>query len=150
TLQHDLQNGMPASSLKLLDASTGQEVRDLPLAKDIPGTAGPAVFSPDGSKLAFVDADGAVKVVETDTGKEGSRMMQDPKAPRGRLGQMSLAFSRDGRALFVRPVTSPRVRVWEVATGKELPQLGPEPAQQTYRLFPGGSTASRLMLSPDG
>src|SRR5262249_20229087 len=83
-LQQDFQQGMPAFSLKLFDPSTGQEVRAIPLAKDTPGTAGPAVFSPDGSKLAFVDADGAIKVVETDTGKEVSRMMQGPKDAPGR------------------------------------------------------------------
>jgi WD40 repeat protein len=148
--QSEIVNGQLVSSLKLWDANAGQELRTLAVSKNN-ATVQTAVFSPDGDQLALVHSTGAVTVVQTATGNEVAKFMDGDKLPPGRAGPtVSVVFSRDGKSLFTRSVSSPRVRQWSIETGKELRQLGIEPANQTYRAFFGGGGVSSLMFSPNG
>jgi WD40 repeat protein len=77
-------------SLSLFDASTGREVREMPVAR----TAGGAVaFSPDGLRMVAGSSDG--RIFEYDLA-DGS-LMRTLRGHSGRI--LALAYAADGRAL---------------------------------------------------
>jgi WD40 repeat protein len=125
----DLEDNVLKSSIKLWDPATGKEVHSLPLAR-----AGrlfnSAVFSPDSSMLAFVDTDGATKLVDTAAGRV-VKTMQSGKMLLARQGSgSSLVFAPDGKSLFQRDVNSEILREWNVATGAEVRQLTAGPTER--------------------
>jgi WD40 repeat protein len=132
----------------LCDAETGQELRNLP-APD--GGVLTLAFSPDGKTLSARSRNQRVRLWESATGKELRQLAEavtaQPSFGRGFAlvgGPPSfppesrvVAFSQDGTRLTAASGNS--VRVWETATGKELP-------------LPGGHrrAPTALALSADG
>jgi RNA polymerase sigma factor (sigma-70 family) len=129
-------------TLTVSDAATGKEQCAIKGA----GQGGVELtFSPDGKTLAvsrFQDA--VVHLYDLATGKEG-RVLGDPDKAGPVAGPgavITLAaprpvFSPDGRLLAAR--AGERCRVWEVATGRELPQVEP----------PKDSQVAGIAFTPD-
>jgi WD40 repeat protein len=124
-------------SLHLMDCATGKDVRAFDM-----GPAGPArnfqtrvqrlALSPDGKLLAYGGWDRDVSVCSVETGKVVTHFgMQNPAVG-------ALAFSPNGRFLAVG--TYPGVRVFGLASGKELRLLETQP----------GTTSTALAWAPDG
>jgi WD40 repeat protein len=133
------------NTVHLCEAESGKEVRQV---KGPEGGIQALVFSPDGKTLAVRGRGQRVRLYETETGKE-QRKLGDP-APDRRGGGLAallpgvsapearaVAISPDGKQ--VAAAAGSTVRVWETATGKELPLL------EGHRRAP-----SAVVLSPDG
>jgi RNA polymerase sigma factor (sigma-70 family) len=94
-----------------------------------------AAFSPDGRTFAAGCYDQTPTLADTATGMvirrcEGKRGLVD-----------SLVFTADGKRLLSSGWIDTAIRLWDPATGKELPRLGE---------LPKGGGARCLALSPDG
>jgi WD40 repeat protein len=111
----------------LCEADTGKEIRQL----KAPGGIRGLVFAPDGKTLAVQGRNRRVRLWETATGKE-LYQRGDAEQPAESDGVFfisgfagpetrALAFSPDGKQ-FASAAGS-TVRLWETATGKELPLL---------------------------
>jgi WD40 repeat protein len=86
-------------------------------------------FSPDGKLLALMNTYGAIRLVETASGKERHAV--------GPNGIRALAFSPDGKLLALADPTT--CSLWDTATGQEL------------RSFPEAHSAiGSLAFAPDG
>jgi WD40 repeat protein len=106
---------------------TGKEVRQL----KAPGGVFALLFAPDGKTLAVRGRNRVVRLWETETGNEIRQLGEAMTAQRGGgfvfLGAISrpetraLAISRDGKQIAAGSGST--VRLWETATGKELPLL---------------------------
>jgi WD40 repeat protein/serine/threonine protein kinase len=101
--------------VKVWDASTGQQLLDLP---GYTNGGGSAAFSPDG-RLAVASSDGTVKVWDTSTG-------QPLLSLQGHTGWVpslafigGVAYSPDGRRLAAASQDR-TVRVWDARTGQQL------------------------------
>jgi WD40 repeat protein len=102
---------------------------------------GSVALSPDG-KYAAVEggpARGRVRLAETTSGKVVRELEGVQAAGEGRL-----AFSEDGHLLAACSALDGTVRVWDVASGKDLKQLTGEQGQ------PGGFGGVNLTFSPHG
>ncbi len=95
-----------------------------------------AEFSADGKLLASVTFDGGIQVREAATGKELHRFA-GPRAD----ANASVAFSPDGKSLAVgcSDRTAGSLRLWDLATGKDVPLL-----------TSGKNELHSLAFSPDG
>jgi WD40 repeat protein len=122
------------------EAATGKETGQVRLPEGTPG----AVVSPDGKRLAVPAADGTLRVVDAATGKEQCLV-------KGFGPGVELTFSPDGRTLAVSRYSDAVVRLYDLATGRELRALGsPGKAGPLAR---GGTltlAAPRPTFSPDG
>ena len=118
-------------SLKIVDPSTGKELRSLFQQERPPGFGGggttgstgsiqpivlrSAVFSPDSKTLAFSTTDSVITFVEAATGKEIRKLNVEPRS-----AKVALLFSKDGKKLF-RHLSdyqvSPIVQEWDVDSG---------------------------------
>ena len=99
-------------SVRLWDAATGRELRSLEV-NDVAKAR--VAFAPDGQSLAYGDWEGAVVVWDLGRGAEARRF------PAGRQPVESLAFAPDGRSLLSGTRFDGSVRLWDPATGQELP-----------------------------
>jgi WD40 repeat protein len=137
-----VENNMVVRALNIWDTSTWEVAVTIPVAG---GAITAVAFAPDTGNLAFIDGDGATRLIETTTGKV-IRTMEGPKQPGGRLGM--LAFSADGKSLYQRSPNALQVREWTVATGAETRQLGPDPRERRT----GGTAAglASMTVAPDG
>jgi RNA polymerase sigma factor (sigma-70 family) len=102
-----------AGEVKLLDATTGKQVLQLPGQQ---GTAMSVAFTRDGSRLAVGHADGKIHLWGLPKGK-AIRVLEGHQG-----GVQSLAFTPDGSNL-VSGGKDNLLRLWEVETGKELYRL---------------------------
>jgi WD40 repeat protein/tRNA A-37 threonylcarbamoyl transferase component Bud32 len=124
-----LASGGKDRSIRVWDATRGQEVH--PLNAESPRRG--LVLSPDGRRIGYAFATGAgpapntlaVKVCEVQTGRPiltRTGLGAFRQFSRGRdMLVVPMAFSPDG-ARFAA-ATDKRVRMWDLATGRELPAL---------------------------
>jgi RNA polymerase sigma factor (sigma-70 family) len=113
--------------LRLWDPATAKQLREIPARR---GWGGALAVSPDGNTLAA----GGAKIALWDVAS-GDKVREWPGHP---TGTYHVAWSPDGMLLASTSWNNDPVRLWDVATGKELRQL----AQ------PGN--ASSVAFSPDG
>jgi hypothetical protein len=109
--------------VRVWDTATGKE------RTQFGGTRGAVALAPDGKTLAAAAApdDDTLLVLDVTTGKELWQM----QLPRG---CRTVTFSPDGRTLFAAGFRGP-IRVWDAATGKNLPPLGKEEEDITRLAF---------------
>jgi WD40 repeat protein len=108
------------SALFFLDGPTLREQVRIPIAVDgdiFSGHRFPVVLSPDGTLVAFQESKGAIHLVDPREPK-AVRTLRCPGWVSG-----SLAFSADGKTLYVTGYKSAGLRVWNVQTGKEIAPL---------------------------
>jgi RNA polymerase sigma factor (sigma-70 family) len=96
--------------LRLYDAATGKEVRQVPLPGK--GFTWWLTFSPDGKLIMPVDTEG-ISLLDAGTGRE-LRRLAGPRTGR----QRAACFSPDGRLLA--STGGDCIHLWDAATGKEL------------------------------
>ncbi len=122
--------------VRFWDLTTGEPVANRPTLKEN-GWALNAVYSPDGTQLAVGRDSGVVQLWDLTTGKERFRLQKHQDRVAG------LAFSPDGNRLATAAERDAHVRIWDVATGRELLELaiGENPLARG----PGP-----LAFSPDG
>ena len=116
--------------LKRWNFSTGEELNDL----EIPGGAALAVFSPDGKTLLLGEGKPRTSVLREAASGKLLRVLQT----RWEGATDCAAFSPDG-SVAATGGGDKVVRLWEVATGKELRQLRQHQ-----------SSIRSLVFSPDG
>jgi WD40 repeat protein len=142
--------GRSDSSIQLLDATTGKELRKLQGHAN--GTA-VLVFSPDGKTLASRGGDNQIRLYEVATGKDlrqitvqadnrgnpgGAVVVVNGRGFYGGTG-LGLVFSPDGK-LLASPGANQTLRLWDVATGKEIRQIA----------LPKQRGIGSFAFSPDG
>jgi WD40 repeat protein len=98
-----------------------------------PESVKPFAIATDGRTVAIGPADGAVSLWDTDLGKQ-----KQPSPTTDLKGFQAVAFADNGRVLVTAGYDTP-TRVWDIASGKKLHELGREP---------GAITA--IAVSPDG
>jgi WD40 repeat protein len=130
------------NAVRFHDATTGKELRRL-------DGFGPFALSPDGRMLAVRDHDG-LRLCEAATGKELHHLKQE----KGRSTHC-FVFSPDGKKLaigemiFGKEVRRGVVRVYDVATGRELRQLDAGPfAVHAVAFAPMGDTLACSFREP--
>jgi WD40 repeat protein len=111
------------------------ELPSLQVRAELPGTAGAVAFSPDGKTLAVREtASPAIGIWDIATARQIAKLpISDPRTASGSTEQVTqLEFSPDGRHLtgttdfafhafiVTKPMTTPSVIVWDVATGRQL------------------------------
>jgi len=108
--------------IKLWDVSTGREVRTLSGAAD---AVSDVAFSSDGKTLSVAGRE-AVSTWELTTG-DVRRAISLPadyaRTKQTAMLERSCILSRDGRFVIAGSTTEPRAKVWDVATGRELPSV---------------------------
>jgi WD40 repeat protein len=76
-------------------------------------------FSPDGSLLAVDDGQGAIRLIDPDTGRDYARL-EDPNQDRG-----ALSFSPDGTQLISSTNDRQSIHVWDLrAIRRQLAEMG--------------------------
>jgi WD40 repeat protein len=108
-------------TVRLWEAATGKEIRTLPHKSHVLSVA----FSPDAKRLVSAGWDVAMRLWDVDTGKEIRSLTGHQDTV------LCVAFSPDGKQLVTgslmpddgSPVRDDSVRLWNVATGKEIRTL---------------------------
>ncbi|OAI41529.1 hypothetical protein AYO40_00410 [Planctomycetaceae bacterium SCGC AG-212-D15] len=128
-----LASGSWDKTVRLWEAVTGKEIRRLDGHED---QVSSVAFTPDGKVLGSGSRDATVRLWDVATGKETRRLkMPGPGGCRSEV--KALAFAPDGKmvaTVATENFVTHSVRLWEVATGKEV------------RRFDGVSVA----FAPDG
>jgi WD40 repeat protein len=137
----EYENRQAHSLIKFWDVATG-EVR-MQIQQPSPDVWHQSfAYAPDGKTLAWSGSDRVVRLVEPDTGKV-LRSLKD-------VSGIRMLFSPDSKWLFTENLTEGKVRVWEVATGKESrPLAGTAPPLVGAPAFFGAANLS-MAISHDG
>jgi WD40 repeat protein len=111
--------GQPDKAVKVYDASSGREVRELPF-KALPEAENSSLaFSTDGRLLAFRRNSDTVSIQEATTGRELYSVNTGPSNSPQRV-----QFSDNGRFLATATDTSANaMKLWDVTTGQLLREL---------------------------
>jgi WD40 repeat protein len=121
-----------ADLVVLADVSSGQEIGRLDAKEE--RAAWSVTFTPDGKSLVSGSFDGTVRVWDLTTRKERTRLHS-----RSQFGT-GIALSHDGKRVAEGFQGSSTIRLWDVATGKEL-----------FADYEGhGDPVYYLAFSPDG
>lgn len=131
------------SAVQLVDVATCRVVRTF--ERDAAATA--CVFSPDGKTMATagyekVGDSYVARLWDVETGKE-LRILPAGAFPNGNGRERALAFSPDGKRLANGGWGDARLRVWDLATGKEpveFPKLADDVASIAFA--PDGKTVA--------
>jgi RNA polymerase sigma factor (sigma-70 family) len=117
------------NTVHLWDPVSGQELRQL---QGHPCEIERIAFSPDGKILATGYWDKTIRLWNPATGEEGSRLQglvpHQPQPKNTDLGVprrqhvMALAFSPDGNTLAAAITGDQAIRLWDTASGQELPR----------------------------
>jgi WD40 repeat protein len=133
--------GMFGNSVKLWEIATGRLLRQLESSIPNMGAssmARPFQFTQDGKMLVAM-ADDRLRRWEVETGRElNSTLVASGK------DASTVLLSDDGRTLAARSVNAARVRLWDVAGGRELPVLTLQENEQF------ADQQNSIALSPDG
>jgi WD40 repeat protein len=110
--------GQPDKAVKIYDAQSGREVRDLPF-KAIPEAENSSLaFSADGRLIAFAKASDTVSVQEATTGRELYSLNTGfSKTPQ------RVQFSADGRFLVTATDNNAAMKLWDATTGQLIREL---------------------------
>ena len=100
--------------LKVWESATGRDLRTIPLGGPIQS----ATFSPDGSLLATRSLDPADTAIKLWDVAEGHQLRAIPAG-----AGSSMAFSSDRLLLAQADRNAHAIRIFEVATGRELPRV---------------------------
>lgn len=149
------ENQQQNASIQSFDAKTGKELRQHKLPINNVGTIS-MTFAPDGKSLAWSLTDGAVRLLDTESGKEIGQFGKE-KQQGGYV--LSLVYSVDGKTIAGRRINSAGITLWDAAARKELHTLGGVPVQNANpfgaRFFIGGfggygNGQETVAFSPDG
>jgi RNA polymerase sigma factor (sigma-70 family) len=105
--------------VRLWDPATGSEVGRFP-RQGAPAGSTRLRFSPDGKLLATCSSDGSLRLY-TPAGQEVACLQEAVPGPANPIGVAAVAFCPDGR--LVAGAEGSVVRLWNVATGKEVRRL---------------------------
>jgi WD40 repeat protein/thiol-disulfide isomerase/thioredoxin len=126
--------------VRLWDAATGAELTRLPGSDKLDPFAR---FSPDGKTLAY-------RRLEADEADRHTIVLWDVAAKRERAllrteeGALFGQFSTDGKTFFTANPTGTTLQVWDVATGRRLPDLNAPVNPMHLHFSPDG----RLLAGP--
>lgn len=120
-------------TIRMWDLDSGLMVR---VFEGHSGSIDDISISADGKLLASVSWDGSLRIWNLTNGEQ----MQSWPAPRGRFNAVS--FSPNGKAVLTGSSYSQEgaVQLWDVATGKELREFGPNTITHDVAFSPDGKT----------
>lgn len=128
--------------LKLWDPATGRELQARPLGDPIQS----ATFSPDGSLLATRSLDPADMTIKLWDAADGRQLCAIPAG-----AGSAMAFSSDRLLLVQADENAHAIRLFEVATGREVSRLDfNEPVIPQPQGLPGPAQLQSLAFSPNG
>jgi RNA polymerase sigma factor (sigma-70 family) len=130
TAAHE-KNYARRNAVQLWDPATGKEVGTV--GTDL-GFVNGLTFSPDGRLLAAGNEDGTIRLWDPITRREVRRLTGHKSMVE------AVTFTADGKLLASLGYHDRTIRLWNVATGKELLQVA------SSQLVPGGG----IVLVPDG
>ena len=83
----------------------------------------PLVFTPDGKKVVFCENGQAIRFLNTATGQDVRRICPNRDVVNSKDQMTTFALAPDGKTLITAGLWNPKLRLWDVGTGKELRQL---------------------------
>lgn len=125
-----LASGSISKSVDLIDATTGQTSRVLPV-RPIASVVEGVAFHPTAKRIATGDRDGAIKIWATDTGEIISTLQSPDQVFR-------LAFSPDGLRLAAQTSGPDGIQIWDPISGKQLYNLAGVFCRENLTYQPGG------------
>lgn len=113
--------GQPEKAIKIYEAQSGREVRQLPLKASSQAENSSLAFSSDARLVAFAKASEIVGVQEATTGKELFSVNTGfSKTPQ------RVQFSNDGRYLVTATANSAAMKLWDATTGQLVREVNTE------------------------
>jgi len=145
TGEMELANQKFEGFVKLSEVETGKEIRRIKVAQN---NIAAVSYAPDGKSLVYATGN-TIFHCEADTGKE-IRQLVVPQ-----FGVGALVFAPGGKTLASKGALDQVIRVWDVASGKEVAQLGtPVAAGRAGGIAMGGFGAMGggrdFAFAPDG
>jgi WD40 repeat protein len=111
----EIASGGPDCHVRRWEVATGEPVKDLP---DLPDSIRCLAYTPDGKHLLAACFDGKTHEFDLDTGQRIRTLFDVGDA------LLSLAISADGKRVLTGSADRDRtVRLWDLATGKELHKM---------------------------
>jgi WD40 repeat protein len=110
--------GQPEKAIKIYDAQSGREVRELPLKAKPEAENSSLAFSADARLVAFAKPNETVGIQETTTGKDLFSVSTGfSKTPQ------RVQFSSDSRFLVTATANSAVMKLWDATTGQLIREL---------------------------